>query len=70
MHIGYTRLITLGKNSPTSLIQDYVWESNNPSIVSVSSFGTLTAHSKGSVIISGEYKYNTNYVCSIEITVE
>lgn len=70
MHVGYTRLISFENNSPTSSIQDFVWVSDNPLIVSVSTFGTLTANSKGSATITGVYKYNHNYVGYISIVVE
>ena len=68
IHTDKTRLICLGDDSPTSSIQDFDWISDKEYIASVSSFGTITAHKVGIVIITGIYKYNPNYL--VEIVVE
>lgn len=69
IHSGYTRLICLGDDSPTTSIQDFIWTSIDPNIASVSSFGTITANKTGTVTITGTYKYNPYYkvVISVEV---
>lgn len=69
IHLGNTRLICLGSDSPSSSIQDFEWSSGDTSIATVSSFGTINALEVGSVVIYGKYKYNQNYRVRIDIEV-
>ncbi|MCM1260784.1 MAG: Ig-like domain-containing protein [Prevotella sp.] len=70
IHSGFTRLICFKKNHPTDSIQDFIWTSSDDSIATVSSYGTILAKDKkGTVIIAGVYKYNSNFVAMIEIKV-
>lgn len=69
IHQGYTRLICLGNDSPSSNIQDYEWtvlqEEGDTGMVTVSSYGTMTGTQEGYVTVKGIYKYNPNYQVSI-----
>ncbi len=74
IHTGYTRLICLGNDSPTSSIQDFSWTSyqefdTDEGIATVSKYGTITGRYVGSLTVKGVYKYNPNYVVYIRITV-
>lgn len=69
LEIGYTRLISLTSDSPCTIIQNYIWSSSNINIATVSSFGTITGISSGTVTITGIYRYNNRYISSITITV-
>lgn len=74
IHRGYTRLICLGEDSPTTSVQDFNWEvmrqlPSDTGMVSVSSFGTVTATQEGFVTIKGTYKYNPNYIVYIRVQV-
>lgn len=69
IHVGYTRAICFLEGSPTNSIQDFVWSSSNSSIATVTSFGMINGVSSGTVIITGHYKYNSNFTATIEITV-
>ena len=73
IHRGYTRLICLGEDSPTTSVQDFNWqvirETDDTGMVTVSSFGTITGTQEGYVTIKGTYKYNPNYTIYIRIQV-
>ncbi|MCM1259531.1 MAG: Ig-like domain-containing protein [Prevotella sp.] len=74
IHRGYTRLICLGEDSPTTSVQDFEWQvirqlPNDTGMVTVSSFGTITGTQEGFVTIKGTYKYNPNYTIYIRIEV-
>lgn len=73
IHRGYTRLICLGEDSPTTSVQDFNWqvirETDDTGMVTVSSFGTITGTQEGYVTIKGKYKYNPNYIIYIRIQV-
>lgn len=70
IHSGFTRLICFEKNHPTDSIQDFIWTSSDNSIATVSSYGTILAKDKkGTVTITGVYKYNPNFIATMEIEV-
>lgn len=69
IHLGKTRLASLSNDAPSNLIQDYTWESSNANIARISSYGTITAITKGFVTITCTYKYNPNYVGSMIIEI-
>lgn len=69
IHRGYNRLICLGSDSPSASIQDFTWTSSNTNIATVSAYGTVGGVSSGTVVITGVYKYNQNYMVVIEITI-
>ena len=73
IHIGYTRLICLGADSPNSSIQDFTWtvvqEEKDTGMVTVSSYGTIKGTQAGTITVKGTYKYNPNYQVSIRIQV-
>lgn len=73
VHIGYTRLICLGDDSPTNMIQHFIWSTTNDDDdtgeATVSQFGTITGKKAGYVTIKGVYKYNRKYVIYISIQV-
>ncbi|MGI6710372.1 MAG: Ig-like domain-containing protein [Bacilli bacterium] len=71
IHVGKTRLICLGEDSPSSSIQDFTWNTSDASVASVSVYGTIIANSASSnkVIITGIYKYNQYFRVYIEIKV-
>jgi len=79
LYVNYSRAIcivmqnSLGEDiSPVSIIKYFNWASSNSSIATIDEFGVITGVSQGSVIITGEYKFNEYYIgeLSIEITVE
>ena len=69
VHINKTRLICLGGDSPTTSIQDFIWESSNTNIATVSIYGTITGRTVGDVTITGVYKYNSYYRVVINLEV-
>lgn len=69
IHMGYTRLISLTSDAPSSIIQDYYWTTSDGNIARVSEFGTVTGLSKGTVVISCVYKYNSRFIGSIELEI-
>lgn len=74
IHIGYTRLICLGNDSPNASVQAFDWIAYNvmgtsQGMVTVSQFGTITGTVSGWVTIRGTYKYNTKYIVIITILV-
>ena len=69
MHVGKTRLICLGDDSPSTSIQDFVWKSSDSSLAAVSSYGTITAKKTGKITITGTYKYNPYYKVVIVIDI-
>ena len=69
IHVGYTRSICFKSGNPSYYISDYEWTTSNYSVAYVSDFGTIYAVSAGTVTITGVYKYNSNYIATIVITV-
>ena len=69
IHQYYTRAICLGANAPSPYVQDYHWYINNPLVAQVSSFGTISAISKGKFSIFCVYMYNENYIGQLEMEV-
>lgn len=73
IHVGYTRLICLGHDSPSSTIQHFNWtldrKEGETGNVTVSQYGTVTATRTGTITIKGTYRYNTRFVVYITITV-
>ena len=66
IHIGNTRLLFLGEDAPIDIYDsrlDYTWTSSNPSIATVSKYGTVFARSHGVVIITASIKnrYTSEY---------
>ena len=69
IRVGYTRLISLTEHAPYNKIQSYIWTSEDPTIASVSEFGTIKGLKPGKTIIHGQYKYNSNYIGSIIVQI-
>lgn len=69
IHMGNTRLISLTNDAPSNIIQDYYWTTSDGSIARVSEFGTITGLSKGTVVISCVYKYNSRFIGSIVLEI-
>lgn len=69
IHMGNTRLISLTNDAPSNVIQDYYWATSDGSIARVSEFGTITSLSKGIVVISCVYKYNSRFIGSIVLEI-
>lgn len=68
--IGFTRVLYLGNDAEfDSRYNDYVWISTDPSVATVSAFGTVFAKKVGSTIIRVTDKYNLNHVATLEIIV-
>lgn len=66
---GYTRIISLMSDAPSTILQNYNWTSSDSSIAYVSSYGTIIGKGVGTVTITGVYKYNARYVTTITIVV-
>lgn len=66
---GYTRIISLMSDAPSTILQNYNWTSSDSSIAYVSSYGTIIGKGAGTVTITGVYKYNARYVTTITIVV-
>jgi len=69
IHIGMTRHMSFTGQVPSPLIQDYIWVSSDPSIATVSQFGTVTAVRPGTVTITSVFRYNQRFSGSIVIVV-
>lgn len=69
IHIGYTRVICFSNGAPSTIIQDYIWQSSDSSIATVDNYGKVRALKSGIVTITCLYKYNNNYIGTIVITV-
>lgn len=73
IHVGYTRLLCLGNDSPSPSIQHFDWaitpQSGETGLVNVSTFGTITGVTSGEITIKGTYRYNTRFVVEIKIYV-
>jgi len=68
--VGFTRVLYLGPDANyNSRYNDYIWSSSNPSIATVSAYGTVFAKSEGTVIIRVTDKYGQNNVAAIELNV-
>ncbi len=67
--VAYTRHAYLSSNAPSSSRLDYNWTSSDPSVASISIYGTITALKVGTTTIKSEYKANSIYWGEIEITV-
>ena len=71
IHRNHTRLICIGSDSPTSYLQDFLWESSDSSKVYVSSYGTIMGinptDGDNYVTITGIYKYNSRYRIQLKI---
>ncbi|MEI3526521.1 MAG: Ig-like domain-containing protein [Bacilli bacterium] len=52
LHVGYTRCLYLGGNASSQSELDYTFTSSNPSIATVSEYGTVTGLSAGTVEIT------------------
>lgn len=60
---GFTRFLYLKDNTPSHSRLDYIWESSNPDLAMVTTYGTVLAldASKGSTVkITAIYKYDTS----------
>lgn len=68
---GYTRYICLGNDSPSQILQHFVWESNSECVY-VSQFGTILGMKKSDeyCTITGTYKFNSKFKVIINISVE
>ena len=74
MHVNYTRLLCFDNSDPNQLspspsLQDYYWISTDSSVITVSSYGTITAKGIGEAEIIGIFKNNYNIIATIEIQV-
>ncbi|MCL2522245.1 MAG: Ig-like domain-containing protein [Erysipelotrichales bacterium] len=69
VNVDMTRHISFSGQVPSPLIQDYIWLSSDPSIATISQFGTITAIRPGTVTITGVFRYNHRFSGSIVITV-
>lgn len=67
--IGYTRNAYLDTNAPSSSRLDYYWSTSNSNIAKVSNYGTITAKSPGTVIITARYKNDSTYIGHILVNV-
>lgn len=68
--VGYTRLMSLTLDAPSTIIQNYYWTSSDTNIATVSNYGTVKAISTGVVIITAHYKYNSRYSGSIILYIQ
>ena len=68
-HVGYTRCLYLGGNASSQSRLDYTFTSSNPSIATVSEYGTVTGLSAGTVEITCVLKSNPSKVSKIVLTV-
>lgn len=66
---GFTRCIYLCSDALYSSRLDYNWESTNPNVATVSTYGTITGKSPGTTIIRVTDKYNQGHLATIIITV-
>lgn len=66
---GYTRIISLMDDAPSSILQHYDWSSSDTYIAYVSSYGTIIGKGAGTATITGVYKYNHRYVTTITVVV-
>ena len=69
LKIGYTRLLSLTNNAPSTIIQHYTWSTSDPTIATVSMYGTVQAKGVGIVTITAVYKYNSRYTSTIQIEI-
>ena len=69
LHVGYTRCLYLGGNASSQSRLDYTFTSSNPSIATVSEYGTVTGLSAGTVEITCVLKSNPSKVSKIVLTV-
>ncbi len=69
IHKSNTRLICLGNDSPSKIIQDFTWTSLDPSVAVVSQYGTITGYHSGETKILGVYKYNPRFKVEIILVV-
>lgn len=67
---GFTRVLYLGEDAAyNSRYSDYTWSSTDPSIATVSAYGTVFAKKEGKTIIRVTDKHNQNHVALLEIIV-
>lgn len=69
INVGYTRLICLGNDSPSNIIQNFDWTSSDSNVASVSIYGTVMGLSPGYTTIQGVYKYDNRFKVTISIEV-
>ena len=69
LHVGYTRCLYLGGDAPSQSRLDYTFTSSNPSIATVSNYGTVMAKGAGTVVITCVLKSNPSKVSKIVLTV-
>ena len=69
LHVGYTRCLYLGGDAPSQSRLAYTFTSNNPTIATVSAYGTVTGLSVGTVEITCVLKSNPSKVSKIILTV-
>ncbi len=68
--VGFTRVLYLGSDALyRSRYSDYTWETSDPSIATVSAYGTVFAKSQGNVTIRVVDKHGTNNVATIELCI-
>lgn len=68
--VGFTRVLYLGEDAEfSSRYNDYIWSSSNPTIATVSAYGTVFAKKEGFTTIRVIDKYNLNHVATLEIEV-
>ena len=75
IHIGNTRLLFLGEDAPIDIYDsrlDYIWTSSDPSIATVSKYGTVFARSHGIVTITASIKnrYTAEYSFYVQPPIE
>ena len=55
IQVGYTRYLYLGSEAPSDQRLQYTLTSSNPSVATISKWGTITAVSSGKTVIRAEY---------------
>ncbi len=69
IQIGFTRSVFLASNAPSVSRQDYTWTSSNPSVATISEWGTINALAEGKTTIIGKYKQDNKKFGMFEIVV-
>jgi len=67
--IGFTRCAFLSYNYPYESRLDYIWDSTNESVATVTEYGTITALSVGTTTIRVIDKYKMGYLATLDISV-
>jgi len=67
--IGFTRCAFLSYNYPYESRLDYIWDSTDESVATVTEYGTITALSVGTTTIRVIDKYKMGYLATLDISV-